>query len=83
LPPTEAGAKAEWQRLQNRTPELGSRQPDVSEDEHRGRTWWRLRISGFDGPAQATEFCVRLRAKGLDCFVTTADWTAAEQLGQR
>lgn len=71
---TEAAAKAEWQRLHDRMPDLlGSRQPDISKDERHGRTWWRLRTGGFEEAAQATEFCGRLRAKGLNCFVTTAD----------
>jgi hypothetical protein len=71
---TEAGATAEWQRLQNRMPDLlGSRQPDISKDQQHGRTWWRLRTGGFEQAAQATEFCGRVRAKGLNCFVSTAD----------
>ena len=52
---------------------LGSRQPDISKDEQHGRTWWRLRTGGFEQAAQATDFCARLRAKGLNCFVSTAD----------
>ena len=71
---TEAGATAEWQRLQNRMPDLlGSRQPDISKDQQHGRTWWRLRTGGFEQAAQAAEFCGRVRAKGLNCFVSTAD----------
>jgi cell division septation protein DedD len=71
---TEAAATAEWQRLQNRMPDvLGSRQPDISKSDRPGRVWWRLRTGGFEDAAQATEFCSRLRAKGINCFVTAAD----------
>ena len=71
--PSEASAKAEWLRLQKRVPGLlGSRQPDITSNVHAGHTSWRLGTSGFEDTAQATQFCGRLRAAGLNCWVTAA-----------
>jgi len=68
--PTEDAAKAEWQRLQKRMPDvLGSRQPAFSRTEHDGRTWWRLRTGGFADTTQAVQFCEHVRAKGATCSV--------------
>lgn len=67
---TEPAAKAEWHRLAKRWPELfGGHQPAFSKIERDGQTFWRVRIGGFDGLAQATMFCERLRAKGAGCSV--------------
>ena len=71
--PSEASAKTEWQRLQKRVPGLlGGRQPDITSNVHAGHTSWRLGTSGFEDTAQATQFCGRLRAAGLNCWVTAA-----------
>jgi hypothetical protein len=53
-----------------RWPELfGGHQPAFSKIEHGGQVFWRVRTGGFDGAAQATMFCERLRAKGGGCSV--------------
>lgn len=67
---SEEVAKQEWQRLSKRMPDLlGDRAPVIQRLERDGRTIWRLRTGGFADTAEATSFCVRLRAKGLACTI--------------
>lgn len=69
---TEGGANAEWQRLSKRIPDLlGDRRPVVQRVERDGRAVWRLRTGGFADMAEATSFCVRVRAKGLPCTIAS------------
>lgn len=37
-----------------------------------GRTFWRLRVAGFDSRAEAQDFCAKLKAAGTDCIPATA-----------
>lgn len=67
---TEQAARQEWDLLAKRMPQLlAGKQPAVSKIEHDGHTYWRLRTGGFSDTAQATMFCMRLRAKGASCSV--------------
>ena len=67
---SEDVAKQEWQRLSKRMPDLlGDRAPVIQRLERDGRIIWRLRTGGFADTAEATSFCVRLRAKGLACTI--------------
>lgn len=67
---SEEAARAEWERLVKRWPDLfGGHQPAFSKIDHGGQTFWRVRTGGFDGVSQATTFCERLRAKGGGCSV--------------
>jgi hypothetical protein len=67
---TEAEAKAEWERLRGKFHELlDGRTLIVSRTVFRGRTWWRVRTSGFADAAQAHAFCDHLHAKGGGCSV--------------
>ena len=67
---SEPAAKAEWDRMVKRWPELfGGHRPSFSKIEHGREVFWRVRTGGFDGVAQATLFCERLRAKGGGCSV--------------
>lgn len=67
---SEQVAVQEWRRLSKRMPELlGDRTPVIQRLERDGRTIWRLRTGGFADTAEATSFCVRLRAKGLACTI--------------
>ncbi|HEY1932538.1 MAG TPA: SPOR domain-containing protein [Acetobacteraceae bacterium] len=67
---SEQAARAEWDLLARRMPSvLAGKQPAISKIEHDGHTWWRLRTSGFSDTADATLFCMRLRAKGAACSV--------------
>lgn len=65
---SETGATAEWQRLSRKLPDLlGDRHPAVQRTEQGGKSFWRLRTGGFADVAEATQFCKRVRAKGVGC----------------
>ncbi|MGE0222932.1 MAG: SPOR domain-containing protein [Acetobacteraceae bacterium] len=67
---SEAAARSEWQSLTRRMPDLlGGRQPAFSRTERDGRTFWRIRTSGFTDVNEAKSFCARVRAKGGGCTV--------------
>jgi hypothetical protein len=67
---SEQAAHEEWGLLAKRLPQLLlGRQPSVSRVERDGHTYWRLRTGGFADTAQATTFCLRMRAKGASCSV--------------
>jgi hypothetical protein len=67
---SEEAAKSEWERLSKRLPDLlGQHKPAFSRTEHDGHALWRVRTGGFADVAQATTFCERLRAKGVNCAV--------------
>ena len=65
---TEEGARADWERLQRRTPELAGRTPIITRLEREGQpTLWRLRTGGFADAAAARAFCEPLRAREIGC----------------
>jgi len=67
---SEQAAHEEWDLLAKRLPQfLVGKQPSVTKVEHDGHTYWRLRTGGFADMAQATMFCLRMRAKGASCSV--------------
>jgi hypothetical protein len=69
---SEDAAKSEWQRLSKHLPDLfGQRRPAFSKTEHDGRTLWRVRTGGFADTGQATNFCEKVRAKGVGCSVAS------------
>ena len=69
---SEALAMAEWQRLAKRMPEVfTARKPLVMRIERDGKALFRLRTGGFADPAQAAEFCTRVKAKGGACAVAS------------
>ncbi|MFL5254959.1 MAG: SPOR domain-containing protein, partial [Rhodopila sp.] len=68
--PSEDAAHAEWAQLAKKMPDLlNGKQPNFSRIDRDGRTFWRLRTSGFADAAQARVFCERVRAKGAACSV--------------
>ena len=67
---TEQAAMVEWARLSRKDPALfGGRRPSVMRVTHGGHVFWRLRTAGFATTAQATGFCVRLKAAHAACEV--------------
>ena len=65
---SEALGRAEWERLTKKMPALlGPRQPSVVKAEASGKTVWRVRTGGFIDMAEATAFCVQVKAKGGAC----------------
>ena len=68
--PSEAAAQAEWQRLENRMPDLLSgREPAITKVERDGHVFWRLRTNGFDSQQDAQAFCSHAQVAGASCVV--------------
>jgi Flp pilus assembly protein TadD len=66
---SEHAARSEWHRLKGLLPGLlAHRSPAIVAAEREGRPFWRLRTGGFAGPADAGEFCSRVRAAGAGCW---------------
>jgi tRNA(Glu) U13 pseudouridine synthase TruD len=69
---SQAQAEAEWQRLSRKSPSLfADRTPLITEAQRGGHTFYRLRTSGFETMAAATEFCARSRAAGAACTIAS------------
>jgi cell division septation protein DedD len=67
---TEPAARAEWQMLQHRMPDLlTGRKPEFSSIQRGGQTFWRVRTAGFTDSARARAFCDQVKAKGGGCSV--------------
>ncbi len=67
---TEAQAQAEWTRLTRKDPTLfADRTPVILPATRDGKTFYRLRTSGFETVADATGFCQRSRAAGAACTI--------------
>jgi hypothetical protein len=69
--PSEAGAQAEWQRLQRRAPEfLGNRRVTLTPFEREGQTpLYRIRTGGFADAATARAFCEEMKGRSIRCTV--------------
>jgi hypothetical protein len=66
--PTEQAARAEWERLRRRAPDLfKDRTPGITRAVVNGTTYWRLRTGGFADIAAATAFCTAARQQGAAC----------------
>ena len=67
---SEEAARAEWERLQRRAPELlQGRSPQISRFEREGLTpLFRLRTGAFADQDAAREFCEQLRGRGGACI---------------
>jgi len=63
------GARGEWARLAGRFGDLmAGKARVVQAAQSGGRTFFRLRATGFDGGDDARRFCSALRAEGADCI---------------
>lgn len=66
---SNAIAQGEWQRLAGRNGGLFSgKAPVIQEHQSNGRTFWRLRVAGFDSLSEARQFCSALQSSGTDCL---------------
>lgn len=65
---SEEAARAEWDRLAKRVPELAGFQPRVVKLEREGQApLYRLRTGGLADPAAAKALCEAVKAKGGAC----------------
>jgi cell division septation protein DedD len=66
---SEEAARAEWERLQRRAPELfQGRSPQISRLEREGQApLFRLRTGGLADQDAAREFCEQVRQRGGAC----------------
>ncbi|WP_207538514.1 SPOR domain-containing protein [Sabulicella rubraurantiaca] len=71
---SEEGAKAEWDRLVRRAPELQGRSPVILRvDTGSGQPpIYRVRTGGFPDASAARSFCDSLRARNIACNVAAA-----------
>lgn len=67
-------AAAEWDRLQGAFgPFLGDKQRVIQETQSNGRTFYRLRATGFPDRSAATALCAALTAEDAACIPVTVD----------
>jgi hypothetical protein len=67
-------AASEWDRLRGEFGEfLGSRDRVIQEAQSGGRTFFRLRATGFADHADARRLCAALTAEDADCIPVVAD----------
>jgi hypothetical protein len=70
---SEEAARAEWDRLLRRVPELSAFQPRITRLEREGQpTLWRLRAAGLPDAAAAKALCDAVRARGVACLPSGA-----------
>jgi len=70
---SEPGAWSTWKRLKARHKVLASREPVVVRaDLGTKGIFYRLRLIGFDNQADARSECSRLKAKGVNCYISKA-----------
>ncbi len=80
-------ARSEWRRLAARSPDIAARRAVTTRAVVRGRTFYRLSLTGFGSQAAAARACQSL-ARGR-CFVRamapseTVLWASRAQPGQR
>lgn len=62
-------AKSEWARLNGRFGEyMDGKQRVIQKTSSGGRTFYRLRVLGFDDLSDSRQFCAALVAQGADCI---------------
>jgi hypothetical protein len=66
-------ARGEWNRVSGKFGGLfAGKGMVVQEHKANGRSFWRLRASGFASKDEARRFCAALIAEGVDCIPATA-----------
>jgi cell division septation protein DedD len=67
---SEEAARAEWERLRGRVPELASRTPAITRFEREGQApLWRLRVGGLADRDAARTLCEQVQTRGGTCAV--------------
>lgn len=70
---SNAIAQNEWSRLSGKFAALfAGKSPVIQQHQANGRTFWRLRVAGFDSRADAQGFCSAMKARGTDCMAIAA-----------
>ena len=70
---SDAIAESEWGRVSGRYADLfAGKAPVVQQHKAGGRTFYRLRIAGFESRDEARKFCAALIAAGTDCIPAAA-----------
>lgn len=70
---SDAIAHSEWNRVSGRYGDLfAGKAPVVQQHKAGGRTFYRLRIAGFETRDEARKFCAALIAAGNDCIPAAA-----------
>jgi hypothetical protein len=68
--PSNDAAQHDWDHLSSEYPALfGNKTPDIEEAVVKGKTYYRLRVGGFDTRADAAKFCGEVLAAGKTCTV--------------
>jgi len=66
-------ARAEWDKIAARfEPLMDGKKRIVQEAASGGRSFWRLRVQGFESVEDARRFCAALVAEGANCIPTLA-----------
>ncbi|MBO9410470.1 MULTISPECIES: SPOR domain-containing protein [unclassified Ruegeria] len=66
-------ARAEWDRLNGRFGEyMDGKQRVIQKTSSGGRTFYRLRVLGFDDLSDSRQFCAALQGQGADCIPVAA-----------
>lgn len=66
---SNAIAESEWNRLSGKFGSLFSGKGQViQQHQSNGRTYWRLRVAGFESGSDAKTFCAAMKAGGTDCI---------------
>ncbi len=65
---SDAIAANEWSRLAGKHSVFGGKQQVIQRHNSNGRTFWRLRVAGFDSIGDARQFCAALKSGGTDCL---------------
>jgi len=66
-------ARSEWDRLNGRFGEyMDGKQRVIQKTSSGGRTFYRLRVLGFEDLSDSRQFCAALQAQGADCIPVAA-----------
>lgn len=67
---SQGAAQREWNKVSSSEPALfNGKSPDISQALVHGKTYYRLRVTGFDSKLDAAKFCAELSAAGSACTV--------------